>query len=369
MRRTERGLIGRLMLVALVAAGAWYFYHALWSRYNLQWLSGQLENAVSRSLAEAGVQDSQILYQVRRERQHGPLVWVETQRRIQLYTPDQEGVIDRLLRRAAERYHCQLKVRHDTQYAAYDIQLWRFHFEHVVLALGRQSTAPAGAPQLAIVIDDVAYDSEPMDHFAALGIPLTFAILPRDKHCKDLAQKANDLRFPVILHLPMEPLDLAHNNPGSAALYLSMSSKTLRDQFEKDVASVPHIVGINNHMGSAFTENLGKMELVMRWVRQKHLFFLDSHTSVHSIVPQAARKAGVPCVVNETFLDNSDTVDAIAEQLEIAAKLAKRYKRTIAIGHYRRKHLVEALERELPIIRARGVQLVYLPVLVPAAHQ
>ena len=54
---------------------------------------------------------------------------------------------------------------------------------------------------MAFVIDDVAYDMNAMDHFVALGVPLTFAVLPRDKHSKELAQKATDLHYAIILHL------------------------------------------------------------------------------------------------------------------------------------------------------------------------
>ena len=90
------------------------------------------------------------------------------------------------------------------------------------------SGAPkVSSPEVAFVIDDVAYDFTPMDNFAALGIPLTFAILPRDKHSRELAEKATRMHFPVILHLPMEPIDLAHNNPGSAGLYLNMTPDQL----------------------------------------------------------------------------------------------------------------------------------------------
>jgi hypothetical protein len=220
-------------------------------------------------------------------------------------------------------------------------------------------------PEVAFVIDDVAYEFQPMDHFAALGVPLTFAILPRDKNSKALAEKANDMHFAVILHLPMEPIDLAHNNPGGAALYLKMTPQELHQQFEKDVASVPHIQGMNNHMGSAFTEDTSKMTLVLKWVKEKHLFFLDSRTSLHSVVPHVAKLVGVPCLANETFLDNEDSAPAIEHQLDLVLKLALKHKRTIAIGHYRRKHLVEALANKLPEFRARGVTLVPLPTLYP----
>src|SRR5262249_40400793 len=135
----------------------------------------------------------------------------------------------------------------------------------------------------------------------------------------------------------------------------------LKSQFDKNVASVPNIVGINNHMGSAFTENEPKMTLVLQWVKMKGFYFLDSHTSVHSVVGKAARHVGVPCLVNETFLDNEDSVAAIKHQLDVVLNLAVKRGRTIAIGHYRRKYLVQALAEKLPEFKARGVQVVALP--------
>jgi polysaccharide deacetylase 2 family uncharacterized protein YibQ len=176
-----------------------------------------------------------------------------------------------------------------------------------------------------------------------------------------MAQKAASLHFPVMLHLPMEPLDMAHNDPGPTGLYLKMTDQELKSQFDKNVASVPNIVGINNHMGSAFTENEPRMTLVMEWVKQRDLYFLDSRTTGKSVVCKAARKAGVPCLANETFLDNQDDVKSIEAQLDSVIALALKHGRTIAIGHYRRKYLAEALADKLPEFESKGVQIVALP--------
>jgi len=219
------------------------------------------------------------------------------------------------------------------------------------------------SPRVAFVIDDVAYETSPMDHFASLGIPLTFAILPRDKHTREMAEKATAMHFPVMLHLPMEPLDVVHNDPGPAGLYLKMSDQQLKSQFDKAVASVPYIVGINNHMGSAFTENEPKMTLVMGWVKTRGLYFLDSRTSTKSIVCRSAKGVGVPCLANETFLDNEDNVDYIGKQLDEVMKLALRRGTTIAIGHYRRKSIIQAFINKLPEFKSHGIEIVTLPTL------
>ncbi len=220
---------------------------------------------------------------------------------------------------------------------------------------------PKKVPQVAFVIDDVAYQTASMDRFASLGVPLTFAILPREKHSRELALKAASLNFPVMLHLPMEPLDRVHNDPGPSGLYLDMSDAQLKRQFDRDVQSVPNIVGINNHMGSAFTENELKMELVLTWVKARGVYFLDSRTSTKSIVCRAAKRAGVPCLANDTFLDNEDSVPAIERELDRVMKLAVKNGKTIAIGHYRRKFLVQALADKLPEFKERGIEIVAVP--------
>ncbi len=221
------------------------------------------------------------------------------------------------------------------------------------------------APQVAIVIDDVAYNTSQMDHFAALGVPLTFAILPRHKLAAPLSEKARSYQFAVLLHLPMEPHDVVNNDPGPSGLLLSMTDQQLKEKFDKDVASVPGLVGINNHMGSAFTEDEARMKLVLGWVKKRGLFFLDSYTSTQSKVLKAAKVVQIPCLRNETFLDNEDSVEGIERQLDVVMKLAIKRHRTIAIGHYRRKHIMEALRRKIPEFKAKGIEFVTLPTFYP----
>src|SRR6185312_11128502 len=207
------------------------------------------------------------------------------------------------LKATARRNQCAWRLYDSPAATTLVLSRWFFRFQRIAFLKTQAAEKPAVAsvpagPEAALVIDDVAYDQGAMmDRYATLGIPLTFAILPRERHSRELAEKATALHFPVILHLPMQPIDLAHNDPGGAGLYLKMTPQQLHEQFEKDVASVPDIVGINNHMGSAFTEDADKMSLVLRWVKEQNLFFLDSRTSMHSIVPKVAKKIGVPCHV------------------------------------------------------------------------
>jgi polysaccharide deacetylase 2 family uncharacterized protein YibQ len=367
----RHGGIGRLLLVLLALSAVWYFWAHIWPIRNLRVFSGQLEKSVNEALVSAGFSDRMVVSQVRREQSRWGLVWFETTRELRPEKHGQQALLKERLQSLSQVAGCRILERSEEGRTVFELSRWFATFQRLIVlpVEGAAVTAPAEKrPEVALVIDDVAYDLTTMDRYAALQVPLTFAILPRHKLARPLADKATSLGFPVILHLPMEPIDRQHNDPGPSGLFLNMTPKQLRDQFERDVESVPHIVGINNHMGSAFTESLEKMTMIMRWVKRRGLFFLDSHTSSHSVVSKAARAASVPCLVNETFLDNADEVGAIERQLDLVMKLAQQRGRTIAIGHYRRKHLVEALSRKLPEFQSRGVRLVPLTAFYPPAH-
>jgi len=357
----------KLLFLALLGGTAWVLYTRWWPANNPQTFSGRLESAVNQELTRAGVTDRDILNQVRKEHAQWGLTWVETQRTVRVANPASLQDIVGRLTRTASRLGCS--VDKSSRPGEVETRLSRFIWllQKLTLTVGGREPPYLHnrQPRAAFVIDDVAYETASMDHFSALGIPLTFAILPREKHSGELSRKATGLHFPVMLHLPMEPKDVVHNDPGPSALLLSMSDEKLKFQFDRDVASVPNIVGINNHMGSAFTEDEARMRLVLGWAKKRNLYFLDSHTTGRSVGCKAAGAVGVPCLVNQTFLDNSDDVKSIEAQLDLVMKLAIKKGQTIAIGHYRRRHLVEALMKKIPEFQSRGIQIVALPALYP----
>ncbi len=225
----------------------------------------------------------------------------------------------------------------------------------------RPTTASAPLkPRAAIVIDDVAYNLSLLDQYASLQAPLTLAVLPGEKRAKEFSGRAHHLGFEVIIHLPLEPVDAVKNNPGQAGLLLHMTPEEMKRKFDRDVETVPDAVGVNNHMGSAFTENEFAMTNLLGWVKGKGMFFLDSRTSQKSVAARVAKRMGLAHLTNHTFLDNVDETEAIKGQLDKVMGLALRYKRTVAIGHYRRKYLHAALQAKLPEFRAKGIELVVL---------
>ena len=240
--------------------------------------------------------------------------------------------------------------------------------------------APAG-PRLAIVIDDLGYQKEPIERLLRIQAPLTFAVMPGRPFSRQCAGLVVREGGELILHQPMEALAHASNgagaygepgggapDPGLGAIYLKMSAETITATVEANLGAFPEIVGMNNHMGSAFTRNAAKMEAALRPLLSRRLYFLDSRTIGDSAGYAVAARLGLRAVRRDVFLD--DTIDSarIAAQLRQAAALARSEGQALAIGHPH-PETVGVLEREIPELLKSGIQLVYAGVLaVPAVR-
>ncbi|MCA1987752.1 MAG: divergent polysaccharide deacetylase family protein [Desulfarculus sp.] len=190
-----------------------------------------------------------------------------------------------------------------------------------------------GRPRVAIVIDDLGYSLAAAQRLAALGLPLGFSILPHSPHAQEIARLGKDRGLEILVHLPMEPRSYPQLTPGPGALLVSMGDAELRRQTQANLDQVPGAVGVNNHMGSRFTENPRALQPVLEVIRQAGLFFLDSATSPRSQAQDLARRMGLAQGQRDIFLDHEPSLPAVERQLERLLALARGRGQAIAIGH------------------------------------
>lgn len=191
---------------------------------------------------------------------------------------------------------------------------------------------PGELPYLAIVIDDMGYQTDLDEELMRLDLGLTFAFLPHGPHTSTQAELARKLGREVLLHFPMEPDD--HRwDPGPGAATIGMSRARLQEVFAENLSLVPQAVGINNHMGSRFTRDPGAMRDFLAMVRDSHLFFLDSLTSSTSVGYYLAQEMGVKASRRQVFLDNVRDEALITQQLRQLLTVAERQGWAVGIGH------------------------------------
>lgn len=218
-------------------------------------------------------------------------------------------------------------------------------------------------PLMAIIMDDLGRSSHAARVLIAMPQQVTFAVLPDEPQAAKVAEMAHAAGREVMLHAPMEPQGYPAVNPGRDALLVRHSDVEIRRNFDLLLARIPHVAGVNNHMGSRFTEVVTALTPVMESLQEKGLFFIDSMTTGDSRGAEVARRFGVPVMSRDVFLDNVAEVEAIARELRNLEDKARSKGMAIGICHPYPETL-EALKRELPGIEARGIKLVPVSVLL-----
>ena len=221
---------------------------------------------------------------------------------------------------------------------------------------------PVGAPIIAIVIDDMGVDRKRSRHmWEDVPGPLTLSFMT---YAGDLPQQTKAARargHELMLHMSMEP-----SNPtidaGPNVLMTSMGDGELNNLVEWGLDRFDGFVGVNNHMGSRFTEDAHAMGVVLEKVKNRGLLFLDSRTSPKSVGSRVARKLGMAALDRNVFLDNDNDVAHVLKQLNELERLARKRGVAIAIGHPRdatievlKTWIPEAIDRGLAIVPLSGV--------------
>lgn len=191
---------------------------------------------------------------------------------------------------------------------------------------------PSKKPMVAIIIDDMGYQPAIGRKMLDLPLHLSFSFLPGGPQTKDLARVAKSRKRDILLHLPLEATDRTVD-PGPGALAVAMDPQELEKKFAEDLAAVPMAIGLNNHMGSRFTEERPAMAALLSLVKQRGLFFLDSRTSNKSIACTVAKDAGVSCLSRHLFLDNDQSQAAVVKQVDALLALAEKNGWAVGIGH------------------------------------
>ncbi len=210
-------------------------------------------------------------------------------------------------------------------------------------------------PKLAFIIDDFGYRISLALNFISLPYKITISVLPFLPWSRFIAEQAHLSGKEVLLHLPMEAY--GHRWAGMGTIRINMGEREIRKIIEDALMTVPYAVGVNNHMGSLATESAPLMRRVLRILKEKGLFFVDSCTSHKTVAYAVARSIGLPSYYNSLFIDSYAGEDKVEEYIWKLVWITRRKKRVIGIGHVRPDTYV-ALEKLLPRIK-KFVDLVF----------
>ncbi len=211
---------------------------------------------------------------------------------------------------------------------------------------------------IAIVIDDLGQDVKQAKEVLALSGKVTVAVLPGLAQSKNVANLAKQAGHEVLLHMPMEPLKNHEKTQTPGTLSADMTPMAFLTAVSDDVESVPGAIGVNNHEGSALTENKEAMKFLMAELKTRNLFFLDSLTNAKSVAYATAIEFGMKAARRDVFLDNEgDNPEYIRRQLDELVEIARNHGKAIGIGHPHPVTLRE-LRKWLAGTASQGIEIV-----------
>ena len=222
-----------------------------------------------------------------------------------------------------------------------------------------------GTPLLVLVLDDAGHDLDDLRSFLKLPFPFTVAVIPTAPVARASAQLIRQAGKDAFLHQPMQSQGPTPREPHT--LLETMSADEIRHLVSANLDTVGPVKGMNNHQGSAFTQNAEKMEIILRLCRERGLLFLDSCTTPQPVSVSLGTRLNLPVWQNDLFLDNDLDFHSLLQQLIKAMSRANHQGHAVLIGHItHRKELYPFLKKVYPAIQKRGFRFVLLDQIPPA---
>ena len=221
----------------------------------------------------------------------------------------------------------------------------------------------AGKGELAILVDDMGSSIQEARSLAAIGLPISFAIIPGLRADRQVAAIAAEMGIEILLHIPMQSKEYPKRRLESNGLLLEHDNDELRRRMQGYFEQVPGAVGANNHMGSGFTEYADRMRVVLGMLKERNLFFIDSITTPQTTGLQVAAELKMRKSRRDVFLDNQQEEGYIRGQLAQAVVKARKNGQALAICHPH-PTTISTLSKALPELKQQGITLVPVSKLV-----
>jgi uncharacterized protein len=237
-------------------------------------------------------------------------------------------------------------------------------FDHNTMAdtSPKSVVAPPGRqrPLVAIIIDDLGYDVKLAECFLEMGGPFTFSMLPQGPFTSKIIAAAHARGYEIMLHLPMEPVEYPQISPGPGALLATMTPDELLAQLDADLAAIPYVKGVNNHMGSRLSAQAPQMRQIFSRLKTRGLYYVDSRTTKETVGRPSAERLHLLFAERDIFIDHYQEADFIRKQIRRLIKRAYVQGSAIGIAH---PHplTIELLRDAMPTLKDRVT-------LVPASR-
>ncbi len=229
-----------------------------------------------------------------------------------------------------------------------------FSCEKEGVKIARKPPLRPAANKVALIVDDMGYSLEAINELCSMGLPLTVAIIPYSPLASEIATISRQHDLEVILHLPLEAINNKGNH-SKGMITAEMSEEEIIAIVEKNLDQVPYIRGVNNHMGSKITADSQLMNIILKRLKDRDLFFIDSRTTSNSVAYTIAQNLNIPSAYRHIFLDGELNESYIKGQLIELFRRAQKNGFALGICHPT-KETLKVLKESFYLVDEYGLQ-------------
>lgn len=178
-------------------------------------------------------------------------------------------------------------------------------------------------PRVAIVVTHLGLSaSETNAVIEMLPGAVTLAFSPYADGLDDWLAAARAEGHETLVMLPMQPAGFPLNDPGPNTLLSHLPEEENRGRLEWALSRTAGYPGVTNLMGAELAERPDVLRMLMQWLNERGLFYLDSLAVPRPAVADVALEVGIPYVANDRKLDVVPEPEAIDRALEALETLA-----------------------------------------------
>lgn len=216
----------------------------------------------------------------------------------------------------------------------------------------------AQAATINIIIDDLGYAKTMDKKFLDLDYEnISYSFLPDAYFTPSLVNYAFQKSKTILIHMPMQAIGKVGEE--ESTLKVGMSDSEIYQKLDFAFSRVPNALGLNGHQGSLFTADRKSMQILMKWLDAKGLYFIDSRTTKDTQAAKVAQEFGVPNISRQVFLDHKSDEASIRKEWQRLIKIAQKYGNAVAIGHPNSTTL-KVLQEELPKLKQKNISIASL---------
>lgn len=195
---------------------------------------------------------------------------------------------------------------------------------------------------ICIILDDYGY-KDTSEFLINLPFHLSVSILPGLPYSKKGFEIfSNSKNITPMLHIPMESISKIKGEKDE--ILVSDSQEEIKRKLDLFFNEIPAKFA-NNHMGSKVCLSQYTVEIILKYLYEKGVRFIDSHTINNSLFVTNGKSLGYPVFENNLFLDYNDDMNLPEKEFKKGLSILFTKKFIIIIGHNTKEQTLEFLKK------------------------